>query len=991
MLLSDFGDDVRAIVDVEAYGIVLAKPDQRAKLVTRHRAGVNAHLVPVERLIWPLLPALEAASAVTSLSQHPEAHPVFERLRRYRIDALLVVPLPDQIGVLWTGVKGADPFTNAKIGAFQALTARIAAAIRDPEPRDARLSRLARIDAVERMVPVIAGSLDVRDVFQQLSDVAKSVLPHDGATIQILSDDHVHARLYALNGIPRDIVPDVFATNYAPVFNETFLFSLHDDLLASDAERDRPTAKAGMRSALRLPLWFGGRIGGALELSSKAVGAYREDDAAVARRIADYVTLAIAHQRMADEAKRAAALQARSDQLFALDDLLAALSGVLDLREVFDRVAVVAQKVLPHDGMGVTRILPGERIRVHAISGFGADVPESFEQRIAEPSMLTDPWEFRLIDDMASDPRYAESPTKKAGMRSVLGLPVRLEGGRLFGGVNFYSRTVGRFTEQDVLVGKRIADHLTLALSHERLADEARLSADLAARAANLELLDDLLAALTDKEGLNELIDRISTIAGKVLPHDAIVVPVVLPDNQRARIYAKAGTEVVNFPEIVPLPDEFKAADFDHEIVDDLLRRTESPSTISAALGFRSSLRMAIRVEGRFVAGVSFLSRQPAAFRPADVAVARRITDRFALCLQRERGLDASRRADEASARAQRLEARVRELTEELDARTGYRRVIGQSTSWTHALTQATQVAATETTVLLLGESGTGKEVIARFLHRASNRHGGPFIALNCAALPEHLLEAELFGYERGAFTGATQSKPGQLELAAGGTLFLDEVGEMALPAQAKFLRVLQEREFQRLGGTRVLKTDARIVAATNRDLAQAITKGQFREDLFYRLNVFAIHLPPLRDRRDDVLPLSEAFLAEYGRTLGRPPAGISRDARKCLMEYDWPGNVRELRNILERAAILCDGGLITSDHLALSAPVAAPAAPAAIDEPIGHATAAPASAGDLSAMERAMIEQALQNARFNKSKAAAALGLTRAQLYVRMRRYGLD
>ena len=189
---------------------------------------------------------------------------------------------------------------------------------------------------------------------------------------------------------------------------------------------------------------------------------------------------------------------------------------------------------------------------------------------------------------------------------------------------------------------------------------------------------------------------------------------------------------------------------------------------------------------------------------------------------------------------------------------------------------------------------------------------------------------------------------------------------------------------------TRVLKTDARIAAATNRDLAQAITKGQFREDLFYRLNVFAIQLPPLRDRRDDVLPLSEAFLAEYGRTLGRPPAGISRDARKRLMEYDWPGNVRELRNILERAAILCDGG-ITSDHLALSAPVVAPTAPAAIDEPVGPATAAPASAGDLSAMERAMIEQALQNARFNKSKAAAALSLTRAQLYVRMRRYGLD
>src|SRR5262249_47824273 len=166
--------------------------------------------------------------------------------------------------------------------------------------------------------------------------------------------------------------------------------------------------------------------------------------------------------------------------------------------------------------------------------------------------------------------------------------------------------------------------------------------------------------------------------------------------------------------------------------------------------------------------------------------------------------------------------------------------------------------------------------------------------------------EAELFGYERGAFTGAAQSKPGQLEQASGGPLFLDEVGEMSPQVQAKFLRVLQEKEFQRLGGTRVLKTDARAVAATNRDLPQALGQGRFREDRFYRLHVFAIRLPALRDRRDDVLPLSEAFLAEYGRSLGHPPAGISKDARARLVEYHWPGNVRELRNILERAAILC-------------------------------------------------------------------------------------
>jgi transcriptional regulator with PAS, ATPase and Fis domain len=345
------------------------------------------------------------------------------------------------------------------------------------------------------------------------------------------------------------------------------------------------------------------------------------------------------------------------------------------------------------------------------------------------------------------------------------------------------------------------------------------------------------------------------------------------------------------------------------------------------------------------------------------------------------------RGTDEGQARASRLEARVRALIAERDVRTGSRRVEGDSPEWMRTLTQATQVAATETTVLLLGESGTGKEVVARYLHRASSRSGGPFVALNCAALPEQLLEAELFGYERGAYTGATQSKPGQLEQAAGGTLFLDEVAEMSPSAQAKFLRVLQEREFQRLGGTRVLRADTRIVAATNRDLTRAIANGQFREDLYYRLNVFAIRLPALRDRRSDILSLSDAFMSEIGGRHERTPAGFSRAARELLMEYHWPGNVRELRNTIERAVILCDGGTITVDHLGL-APASSSTAPAAHEsDPAPFAQ--PSCAGDLQSMERAMIGQALQNARFNKSKAAKALGLTRHQLYVRMRKYG--
>jgi len=224
--------------------------------------------------------------------------------------------------------------------------------------------------------------------------------------------------------------------------------------------------------------------------------------------------------------------------------------------------------------------------------------------------------------------------------------------------------------------------------------------------------------------------------------------------------------------------------------------------------------------------------------------------------------------------------------------------------------------------------------------------------------------------------------------------LFLDEVAEMSLSAQAKLLRVLQEREFQRLGGTRVLTADARVVAATNRELRTAIERGTFREDLYYRLQVFEIRLPPLRERPDDILPLSEAFLADLARGFARPPAGVSREARQRLLEYAWPGNVRELRNVLERAAILCEGGLIGAEHLTLTAPRPArpetgdPAGMAALESPT---TTGIASDTDLMSAERRMVEKALKDARFNKSKAARALGLTRTQLYVRLRRHGLE
>jgi two-component system response regulator FlrC len=292
------------------------------------------------------------------------------------------------------------------------------------------------------------------------------------------------------------------------------------------------------------------------------------------------------------------------------------------------------------------------------------------------------------------------------------------------------------------------------------------------------------------------------------------------------------------------------------------------------------------------------------------------------------------------------------------------------------------KVAPTQATVLLLGESGTGKEVAARAIHRWSDRASGPFVAVNCAALTETLLESELFGHEKGAFTGAVAQRRGRIELAQGGTFFLDEVGELAPSLQAKLLRVLQERRFERLGGTRTLEADARWVAATNRDLRAMIAAGSFREDLYHRLAVFPIRMPPLRDRRDDIPALADELLRAVGDELGRPGLRLAPAAVARLVSAPWSGNVRELRNVIERAVILAGRGpLIDVDHLWLEIGDAATS--------MRSISTAQLPDVPLAELERMAIEQALAACDGNRKDAAARLGIGLRTLYDKLKRYG--
>ncbi len=320
-------------------------------------------------------------------------------------------------------------------------------------------------------------------------------------------------------------------------------------------------------------------------------------------------------------------------------------------------------------------------------------------------------------------------------------------------------------------------------------------------------------------------------------------------------------------------------------------------------------------------------------------------------------------------------------LKRELQEKYEFRNIVGTGKEMREVYEQIAQVASTATTALIRGESGTGKELVAHAIHYHSPRSARPFVKVNCAALPESLIESELFGHEKGAFTGAVARKRGRFELAEGGTLFLDEIGDLSPALQVKLLRVLQEREFERVGGTETIRVNVRVIAATNVDLEQAVSDGRFRSDLYYRLNVFSIFLPSLRERKTDILLLADHFLDKYAKQNGKRIKRISTPAIDMLMSYHWPGNVRELENVIERATLVCEGNVIHGYHL-----------PPTLQTAEGSGTVTKMSLENaVESFEKDMIQDALKTARGNRARAARMLDTTERILGYKVKKYAID
>jgi formate hydrogenlyase transcriptional activator len=400
--------------------------------------------------------------------------------------------------------------------------------------------------------------------------------------------------------------------------------------------------------------------------------------------------------------------------------------------------------------------------------------------------------------------------------------------------------------------------------------------------------------------------------------------------------------------------------------------------------GIRAYVRTPLFVREKLIGSIAFSRREPRRFLPEEVDILEAVTRPIATAVSN------SLAYEEIATLKNRLQEENVILREELDERASFGNVVGSSPALRRTLARVEKVARTDSTVLLLGETGTGKEILASEIHRLSPRGGGTLVKVNCAALPETLIASELFGHEKGAFTGATSRRLGRFELAARGTIFLDEVGELPPEVQIALLRVLQEGEFERVGGAATLKTDARVIAATNRDLAREAADGRFRNDLYYRLNVFPIDVPPLRERREDIPILVEYFAKRYGARLGKKFRRVDRKTMDRLLDYEWPGNVRELENWIERAAILSEG-----DRLVVEEPAPRFGARGSGTPPVDETSSSSSSSPrTLREQEKRTIERALQASRgrvSGKDGAAAALGIPGTTLESKIQRHRID
>ena len=650
-------------------------------------------------------------------------------------------------------------------------------------------------------------------------------------------------------------------------------------------------------------------------------------------------------------------------------------------------------RMMEVDRCDVIKLTPEGELRVSHEWRASDEVPKSLDARIPVDvktlSQYLDVKQPIRLDD-TSAPELDHKVrffARSLGTRSLLVVPVVLDD-EVLGLIGLHhTRALRHWSDEEVAFLVSIATQLAIAYRYTRIYTDKKREAE--TTQALLQIANALNARSDFGEVTSAVLERTLSLVGAdycalgVLDADEHRIslaafkaaPHAVTDNVRGLIEAHGQSlDVTEYPAMVDILSQGKTVK---------LHETDLPFPLrmmfNATLGGRAALIAPVRIAGHAFGLLGLVwSQQRDQFKDHEVALVEGIADQIGTALERDH-----------------LSAEVMRLKSALHERHGEDRIIGQAPAIRRAIELALNVADTQTSVLIQGESGTGKELLANLIHFNSGREDQPYIKLNCGAIPETLLESELFGHEKGAFTDARARREGRFEEADGGTLFLDEVGEMSPAAQVRLLRVLQDGEFSRVGGSDLLKADVRIIAATNVDLERAIEEGKFRRDLFYRLSVFPISLPSLRERREDIHPLVIHFLEHYKQRTSRFVSGISKEALRALVTYDWPGNVRELENAIERAVIIAAGRQIELEDL----PTAIGNIPAE-REAIARAERAQAASEGRSAtleidvpssmdeIERRAIEATLDYTSGDKTRAARLLDIGRKTIYRKLEQY---
>ena len=752
--------------------------------------------------------------------------------------------------------------------------------------------------------------------------------------------------------------------------------------------------RMGTESFCMLPLTTIVRPLGAMGFGSSSPRAFDEGELEFLELVVKQVAVAVDNVLHDESAVAAQAeLTRERDRLRLLLEVSESVAAHHNLHELIHDLAQRLPRVVPFDYINLTLHDPARNVmRLHLLVApdDNGTLRPGFELPMDSPSGLA--WSSQqpvMVDDVDSETRFPQLTALflENDVQSWCAVPLTTALRRL-GAMGFGSAAPRRYEDADVAFLQQVANQVAVTVDnvlHHESAESAQQA--LEDKRDRLQLLLEVTTAVVSHLNLDDVFAAVSACLRRVIPHDGSSLLLYEPDTGQYRIYvlkfAGNGSFVeagridlhrTNSPATVAITTR-RPALFGVEELEAMAVESKAAARILAE-GIKAFCAVPLLSHDRVLGALNVGSARPGAFSESDVELLRQVAQQVAIAVENALAYR------EIAELKEKLNTEKLYLEAEIRTEQNFDEIVGQSPALTEVLKQIEIVAPTESTVLIQGETGTGKELLARAIHNMSARQARTFVKLNCAAIPTGLLESELFGHERGAFTGAIAQKIGRFELAHGGTLFLDEVGDIPLELQSKFLRVLQEQEFERLGSTRTIGVDIRLVAATNRNLAAMVAERQFRSDLYYRLNVFPIVSPPLRERRDDVGPLVRHFTQKFARRMSKRIETISADTMAALSLYHWPGNVRELENLIERAVILSRGSTLEVPLAELRQRIGLGA---------GDAGRTPTT---LEEAEREHIRHALQQSDWavgGPGGAAARLGMKRTTLQSKMARLGIE